>query len=73
MLLEGSTPKEICLELGMAQGRHIYNAMGLLRKIRKDILLPICLSIVDEEMYTDKYWEVLTKKGKSLFFSQKNT
>ena len=72
-LLEGSTPKEICLELGMSQGRHMWYAMRILQLIRKDILLPICLAIIDDERYTDKYWDVLTKKGKSLFFSQKNT
>lgn len=73
-LLEGATSKEICLEMGISnEYKHIYNAMACLRKIRKDILLPICLSIIDDEHYTNKYWKVLNKKGRSLFFSQKNT
>jgi hypothetical protein len=72
-LLEGATSKEICLEMGIAQGSNIAYAMRILREIRKDILLPICLSIIDDEKYTSKYWEILNKKGKSLFFSQKNT
>ena len=72
-LLEGATPKEICLEMGMSEGKHMWNAMSVLRKIRKDIFLPICLAILDDERYTSKYWDVLTKKGKSVYFSQKNT
>ena len=71
LLLDGATPKEICIEMGMSLTIRINNAMRTLRKIRKDILLPICLSIIDDERYTDKYWEVLNKKGKSLYFSQK--
>ena len=50
-LLEGATLSQICLEIGMLEGKHICNAIGVLRKIRKDILLPICLAILDDEKY----------------------
>ena len=53
----------------MDRGKRINNAIRDLKKIKSDVLLPLALTIIDDKMYTDKYWDVLSKKTKTLFFS----
>ena len=72
-LLEGDNSTTICRKLGMDKGKPISNAIRCLKKIKTDVLLPLALTIIDDKRYTDKYWDVLSKKTKTLFFSQKNT
>ena len=57
----------------MDKGKPISNAIRCLKTIKTDVLLPLALTIIDDKRYTDKYWDVLSKKTKTLFFAQKNT
>ena len=68
-LLEGENSTTICRRMGMDRGKRINNAIRDLKKIKSDVLLPLALTIIDDKMYTDKYWDVLSKKTKTLFFS----
>jgi len=72
-LLDGENSTTICRRMGMDKGKRISNAIRELKKIKTDVLLPLALTIIDDKRYTDKYWDVLSKKTKTLFFSQKNT
>ena len=73
LLLEGENSTNICRKMGIDSSRKISNAIKYLKNIKINVFLPLALSIIDDEMYTTKYWDVLTKKAKSLFFYQKNT
>ena len=73
LLLEGEKSINICRQLGITSSKRDNNAIKYLRNIKETVFLPLALSIIDDELYTTKYWSVLTKKAKSLFFSQKNT
>ena len=66
-LLEGENSTTICRRMGMDKGKQISNAIRNLKKIKTDVLLPLALTIIDDKMYTDKYWNVLSKKTKTLF------
>jgi hypothetical protein len=68
-LLEGENSTTICRRMGMDRGKRMNNAIRDLKKIKTDVLLPLALTIIDDKMYTDKYWDVLSKKTKTLFFS----
>ena len=73
LLLEGENSTNICRKIGISSGRKISNAINYLKNIKTNVFLPLALSIIDDERYTDKYWDVLSKKAKTLFFSQKST
>ena len=73
LLLEGENSTNICRIMGMNLSKHLNNAIRDLKNLKTNVFLPLALSIIDDAIYTDQYWDCLTKKAKSLFFSQKNT
>ena len=73
LLLEGENSTHICRKMGIDSSKKMSNAITYLKKIKLNVFLPLALSIIDDEIYTNKYWDVLSKKAKTLFFSQKNT
>lgn len=73
LLLEGETSTNICKIMGISASRNKDSAIKYIKRIKVNVFLPLALSIIDDERYTDKYWKVLNKKAKSVFFSQKNT
>ena len=73
LLLEGENSTNICRIMGITSTKKLSNAINYLKNIKTNVFHPLALSVIDEERYTEKYWDVLSKKAKTLFFTQKNT
>jgi hypothetical protein len=63
MLLSGSSVKEIKQKLGVGDSCIHY--------IRKDILFPLALMVIDDPLWYRKYWNSLNKKAKKIIFLKK--
>ncbi len=63
MLLAEAPPKEIKVELGVSD--------STIAKVRRNILLPLALMVIDDKMWYEKYWDVLSKQAKKIVFMKK--
>ena len=62
-MLAEAPPKEIKVELGVSD--------STIAKVRRNILLPLALMVIDDKMWYEKYWDVLSKQAKKIVFMKK--